>query len=117
MSDSNLISNGPNPLQQKSLSNDVKAMMMYEASKRSLPVSYLLWFFLGNFGGHRFYNERNGTAVAQLMLSIFGFLLLFALGLGLLLLIPVWIWLLVDAFLIPGWVNSHNVALVDSLGK
>jgi hypothetical protein len=33
-----------------------------------------------------------------------------------LLLIPLGLWLLLDAFLIPGWVNGHNTALAEQLG-
>ena len=89
--------------------------MMYEANKRSMTAAYLLWFFLGQFGGHRFYNGKTGSAVAILLLSIFGIILLAAYGLGLLLLIPVWIWVLADAFLIPGWIRNHNNLLVHQL--
>ena len=67
-------------------------------------------------GGHRFYNGRTGSAVTQLLMWLFGVMLLAAFGLGLLLLIPLGIWLLVDAFLIPGWVNAHNNALAQQLG-
>jgi len=98
------------------VSGDAQAMMMFEANKKSTAVSYLLWFFLGGFGGHRFYNGKTGSAVAQLLLTIFGILLLFAFGLGLLLLIPLWIWWLVDAFLIPGWIRNQNSLLAMQLG-
>jgi TM2 domain-containing membrane protein YozV len=98
------------------VSGDAKAMMMFEANKRSMLISYVLWFFLGGFGAHRFYNGRNGGGVAQLLLTIFGLLLLLVMGLGLILLIPVWIWVLVDAFLIPGWVRNYNNGLAHTLG-
>ena len=57
------------------VSNDARAMMMFEANKKSMGLSYVLWFFLGVFGGHRFYHGKNGTAVAQLLLTIFGYIL------------------------------------------
>lgn len=98
------------------VSGDAHAMMMFEANKKSMAVAYLLWFFLGGFGGHRFYAGKNGSAVAQLLLTIFGILLLFVFGLGLLLLIPLWIWWVVDAFLIPGWISSQNSLLAAQLG-
>ncbi|MDB5601129.1 MAG: hypothetical protein JWN71_3173 [Xanthobacteraceae bacterium] len=107
---------GAPPFSTTGVSGDARAMMMFEANKKSMPVSYLLWFFLGGFGGHRFYNGKTGSAVAQLLLTIFGILLLFAYGLGLLLLFPVWIWVLVDAFLIPGWVKNQNSLLAMQLG-
>ena len=82
--------------------------MMFEASKKSMVASYILWFFVGAFGGHRFYNGRAGTAVAQLLLCLVGFMTVFVFGAGLLLLVPLGLWLLADAFLIPGWVTAHN---------
>ena len=100
-----------------SVSGDARAMMLFEANRKSMAASYILWIFLGVFGAHRFYNGRTGTAVAQLLMGIFGTMLVSVLGLGLLLLIPLGLWLLLDAFLIPGWVNEHNNALARQLGS
>ena len=75
-----------------------------------------MWLFLGVLGGHRFYNGRTATAVTQLLMWLFGVMSLPAFGLGFLLLVPLGIWLLVDAFLIPGWVNRHNNELAQQLG-
>jgi TM2 domain-containing membrane protein YozV len=100
-----------------SVSGDARAMMLFEANRKSMAVSYILWFFVGVFGGHRFYNGRTGTAVTQLVMWIFGALLVSVFGLGLLLLIPLGLWLLLDAFLIPGWVNDHNNVLARELGR
>lgn len=99
------------------VSGDARAMMLYEANKRSVAVSYILWLFLGVLGAHRFYNGRTWTAVTQLLMWLFGIMLVSALGLGLLLLIPLGLWLLLDAFLIPGWVNGHNTVLAEELGR
>ena len=97
-------------------SADARALMLFEANRKSMTVSYLLWLFLGVLGGHRFYSGRTGTAVIQLLMWIFGVMSVSALGLGFLLLIPLGLWLLLDAFLIPGWVNAHNTALAEELG-
>ncbi len=104
------------PSARPPVSGDAQAMMMFEANKKSIVVAYLLWFFLGAFGGHRFYASKTGSAVAQLLLTIFGVLLLFVFLVGLLILIPLWIWILVDAFLIPGWIRSQNSLLAMQLG-
>ena len=98
------------------VSGDTRAMMLFDANKKSMAVAYLLWFFFCWFGGHRFYAGKTGSAVAQLLLSILGFLLLFAFGLGLIVLIPVGIWILIDAFLIPGWIRGQNNLLASQLG-
>jgi TM2 domain-containing membrane protein YozV len=98
-----------------SVPSDARTLIAYDANKRSVGVAYLLWFFLGGFGGHRFYNGRAGTGVVLLLLTLFGLLLLLFGGVGALLLVPVWIWVLVDAFLIPGWVRKHNNLLAEQL--
>ncbi|MBV7547030.1 TM2 domain-containing protein [Pseudomonas sp. PDM26] len=70
-------------------------------AQKSTGVAYLLWFFLGGFGGHRFYLGKTGTAVAQLIITIVGFFTLIPL-------IVTGIWLLVDLFLIPGIIREHS---------
>ncbi len=91
--------------QQDGLSHDTRAMMLFEANKKTAVVAYLLWFFLGLFGAHNFYLGRTGVAVAQLILSIT--------IIGMLVTI---FWVLVDAFLIPGWVRNQNNLLATQLG-
>jgi TM2 domain-containing membrane protein YozV len=91
--------------QSGGLSNDARVLMLYEANKKTALVAYLLWFFLGWFGGHNFYLERTGVAVTQLILSLT--------VVGLVITI---IWVLVDAFLIPGWVRRQNNLLAAQLG-
>jgi TM2 domain-containing membrane protein YozV len=73
-------------------------------AQKSTGVAYLLWFFIGGFGGHRFYLGKTGTAVAQLIITIVGCFTLVPL-------IITGIWVLVDAFLIPGIIreNTENV--------
>ena len=93
------------------LSNDARAMMAFEAGKKSAGICYLLWFFLGGFGGHRFYLGRTGSAIAMLVIYILSWILLFAAGIGLFGLAVIGIWWIVDAFLIPGIVQENNTAL------
>jgi TM2 domain-containing membrane protein YozV len=96
------------------LSADTQALMAFESNKKSAGVAYLLWFFTGGFGGHRFYLGRTGSAVAQLCLTVFGFLTLIVF-IGFFLLAAVGIWLLVDLFTIGGIVESQNRALMARL--
>jgi TM2 domain-containing membrane protein YozV len=91
--------------QQGGLSADTRALMLYEANKKTALLAYILWFFLGLFGGHNFYLKRTGVAVAQLILS------LTLVGM----LVTVF-WVFVDAFLIPGWVRRENNLLAAQLG-
>ncbi|MDB5535373.1 MAG: hypothetical protein JWQ65_248 [Devosia sp.] len=86
----------------------------YDIEKKSLLVAYLLWFFLGYVGAHRFYLGRPISGFVMLALSAvtlvltlvsFGFLsfLWFAVGL----------WWLIDALLIPGIVAGRNTRIAD----
>lgn len=74
---------------------------------KSIGASYLLWFFLGSLGGHRFYLGRSGSAIAILLLTIIGFATSF-IGVGVVLLGIMGVWVLIDAFLIPGMVAQHK---------
>jgi len=91
--------------QSGGLSNDTRVLLLYEANKKTALVAYLLWFFLGLFGGHNFYLGRTGVAVAQLILSIT------LVGMAI-----TFFWVIVDAFLIPGWVRRQNNLLAAQLG-
>jgi TM2 domain-containing membrane protein YozV len=87
------------------LSSDTRAMMLFEANRKTPLVAYILWFFVGLFGGHNFYLNRKGVAIAQLILSLT--------VVGMLITV---VWVLVDAFLIPGWIRRQNNALASQLG-
>jgi TM2 domain-containing membrane protein YozV len=91
--------------QSGGLSNDARVLMLYEANKKTALVAYLLWFFLGLFGAHNFYLGRTGVAVTQLILSL--------IVIGMVITI---FWVLVDAFLIPGWIRRENNLLAAQLG-
>lgn len=90
--------------------------MLFEANKKSTGVAYLLWFFLGGLGGHRFYCGRPGSAVVMLILFALGWLTLIV-GVGLLFLGIVGIWALIDAFLIPGWLRQSNTELAQRIAQ
>eukprot|EP01027_Heterolobosea_sp_BB2_P016671 GEZU01023700.1.p1 GENE.GEZU01023700.1~~GEZU01023700.1.p1 ORF type:complete len:104 (+),score=28.60 GEZU01023700.1:545-856(+) len=66
------------------------------AEKKDLLITYLLWFFLGGFGIHRFYLERTTSGVVWLLTCALC-------GVG---------WL-VDACLIPAMVEEHNRKLEE----
>jgi TM2 domain-containing membrane protein YozV len=86
---------------------DVRAQMMYDANKKSVGASYLLWFFLGGLGVHRFYLNQTGTGVAQLLLGLLGWIPLF---LGW---VVLGIWLFIDIFLIPQMAANENMKIAD----
>lgn len=96
--------------------NDAAALMQYDANKRSALVAYLLWFFLGTFGAHRFYAGRVASGVVQLLVTLVSMLLTFVL-IGYAGLFLIGLWVLVDALLIPGMIRSYNNRLIASLGR
>ena len=93
---------------------DASAMMRYDANKRSTGVAYLIWFFLGMAGGHRFYLRRTASAVTMLILFMASLaLMVVAIGfLGLTILV---VWALIDAVLIPGMVQGYNNRLISEM--
>jgi TM2 domain-containing membrane protein YozV len=66
-----------------------------EAKKKNPVIAWLLWFFLGGIGGHRFYLGDTGRGVAMLFLNwcTFG------------------IWGLLDAFFINANLVKKNEAI------
>jgi len=76
-------------------------------TQKSMGVAYALLIFLGQLGLHRFYLNKPGSAVVQLLLGIIGWATVwFVIGfipLGIL-----WIWLVIDLFLTAGMVRAEN---------
>ena len=91
--------------QSGGLSNDTRVLMLFDANKKIAVVAYILWLFLGWFGGHNFYLGRTGVAITQLILTltVIGWLITI-------------IWVFVDGFLIPSWVRQENNQLAAQLG-
>lgn len=91
------------------VSNDARLQMIFEAQKKSTGAAYLLWFFLGGLGAHRFYLGQTGTAAAQLSLTLLGWIPLFIgwIVLG--------VWLIIDLFLIPDLIERENMKIVNAL--
>lgn len=87
----------------------------YDIRKKNLAVAFILWSSLGQAGGHNFYMGRIPAGVIQLILAIVGYATIWFFLIGLIFLIPLWIWLIIDAYLLTGWVAKHNTALMQSL--
>ena len=51
-------------------STDARTLLLYDANRKSAVIAYMLWFFLGCFGGHNFYLGRNGVGSTQVLLTI-----------------------------------------------
>ena len=91
--------------------SSARQQMMYDANRKSTGVAYLLWFLLGGFGAHRFYLGQTGSATAQLILLLLGWIPLFVgwVVLG--------VWLFIDLFLIPGIARDENMRVADRLTR
>ncbi|MCD1257554.1 TM2 domain-containing protein [Paenibacillus athensensis] len=72
----------------------MKQQMQGKSRKKAL----LIWYFLGWFGGLRFYMDKPRTAIAQLVLSL-SFVGLLVTS----------IWWIVDLFLLQKWLEEDKV--------
>lgn len=91
-------------------------MMQYDANKKSVLVAYILWFFVGSFGAHRFYLGKSGTGATILAITLASILLMFVF-IGF---FTIWvsaIWVFVDIFLIPSMAQSYNMVLANSMAS
>ena len=90
--------------QEKAL---VESRLSNEGS--NLVIAYLLLFFGGAFGLHRFYIEKgmSGIGLTQLILTILGYLTL-VIFIGFIFFFIVGIWVIVDMFLVPGLIKSKQ---------
>ncbi len=95
--------------------SDAARLMQYDANKKSVAAAYVLWFFLGGLGAHRFYLGETGTAVAILLITL-GSVALMAAMIGFFTIWVTIVWVLVDVFLIPGIARKYNSALAARLG-
>lgn len=60
-----------------SLQSEMLVEQKVSNAQKSTGTAYLLWFFLGGFGAHRFYLGKTGTAVTQLIITLIGCFTLF----------------------------------------
>ena len=84
--------------------NEIKSLKVLIADRRDVGVAYLLAFWFGVLGAHRFYLGQKGTAIIMLLLSltIVGLVVSF-------------IWLIIDLFLIADMTREYNKALIDHM--
>jgi len=83
---------------------NLRIQTLFEQNRKSKGVAYLLWFFFGFLGVHRFYAGKTKSGVIQLLLSLTVVGLLFS--------VP---WVLIDALLIPGMINERNLKTIEMI--
>ncbi len=96
--------------------SDAARLMQYDAAKKSALIAYLLWFFLGGVGVHRFYLGRTGSGIAMAIISVLSWITVY-IGIGFIGLAVIGLWWLVDAFLIPGIATRANQELATRLAQ
>jgi len=99
--------------------------------KKSVAVAYLLWFFLGSLGVHKFYLGETKRGLLYLVLGFVGWISVFTGGgfailsgsgaggffaiLGLLCLLALGIMLLIDLFTIPSQIQKAYQEAEDEI--
>ncbi|RLY93911.1 TM2 domain-containing protein [Kocuria tytonicola] len=77
---------------------------------KSALLAYVLWFFLGQFGVHKFYLAQPFQGILYFLLGATGWLTVGIL-IGWFFLIPLWLLMLIDIFVIPLRVGTLNARL------
>lgn len=80
-------------------------------SAKETWLAYVLWFFLGLFGVHKFYLRQNGMGFLYLALGVIGGATAGIL-IGFVLLVPLWVMMFIDLFTMPGRVRSVNARML-----
>lgn len=96
------------------MDSQTRFKLQYDAAKRSTLIAYLLWFFLGPCGVHRFYLKRYMSGLALLLLTAVGGALTVIL-VGYVFLAIATIWWVIDLFLIPEMVRDYNTEVIATL--
>ncbi len=91
-------------------------LMRFEANKKSVLVAYLLWFFLGWLGIHRFYLGYVVSGLILLACWAVGSLLSVIYVGFVILAIPA-IWWVIDLFLIPGMARERNNQIIVEIER
>src|SRR3546814_3486140 len=98
------------------MTDEAGRLMLCEAAKKAVLVAYLLWFFLGWLGLHRFYLGYVISGLLMLALWGVGTLLTFIL-VGYVILVVPFLWWLVDLFLIPGMAQQRNNEIIAEIER
>ena len=93
---------------------EARAILAYEANKKSAGLAYVLWFVFGGLGVHRFYLGRPLSALVMLLITLISIPAMF-IGIGLILIWIPTIWWFVDLILIPGMTRDYNLRVIQRI--
>ena len=82
---------------------------------KSMLLAYVLWFFLGQLGIHKFYLAQPVQGIFYLLLGLIGWATVGIL-VGWIFLVPLWILMFIDLFVIPVRVAVLNARLARRVG-
>lgn len=82
---------------------------------KSTVLAYVLWFFLGQLGIHKFYLAQPVQGIFYLLLGLIGWATVGIL-VGWIFLVPLWILMFIDLFVIPVRVAVLNARLARRVG-
>ena len=99
------------------MTDEAGRLMRFEAAKKSVLVGYLLWFFLGYFGVHRFYLGYVASGLLLLALWLIGSALAIIPIVGWIALTVPFLWWLIDALLIPGLARDSNHRIIAEIER
>jgi len=89
--------------------------MRYDANKKSTITAYILWFFIGACGAHRFYCNQKRAKIMLIGTITSSVLCSFTIGLIGIAFFSAWA--LIDAFFIHKWIAEYNNKLIDSINE
>lgn len=89
--------------------------MRLEEQKKNAVVAYVLWWFFGFFGAHRFY-MRKDKALVMLIITILS-ILTAVVVIGYIGLLAMFVWWIIDGINLHKWVTLYNLQLIDSYEK
>ncbi|QOY52490.1 NINE protein [Candidatus Sulfurimonas baltica] len=89
--------------------------MRLEEKKKSAVIAYIMWWFLGLFGAHRFYMGKSNGAT-MLIISILSFLTMIIV-VGYIGLLAMLVWWVLDAISLHKWVTTYNLELINNYEK
>lgn len=85
-----------------------------QQTRPSLFFAYVLWWFLGTAGAHRFYLQRPRSGLAMLALLVLTIVAkIYRLPFADISLLVLGIWWIVDAFLVYRWSTSERRSLEE----